>query len=81
MLISWTANSMCVSPMKFLCGDMTYLWTGKRWAYLAVVIDLFARKPIGWALSLSPYSALTGKALTMAFELRGMPSGLMFHSD
>jgi len=68
-------------PNQVWCGDVTYLWTGKRWAYLAVVIDLFARKPIGWALSLSPDSALTGKALTVAFERRGMPDGLMFHSD
>ncbi|EJD6501575.1 hypothetical protein M0L11_RS21205 [Providencia rettgeri] len=46
---------------------MTYIWTGKRWAYLAVVLDLFARKPVGWALS--TYPAL--KALQMAWEMRG----------
>jgi putative transposase len=49
--------------------------------YLAVVIDLFARKPIGWAMSVSPDSKLTGKALSMAFESRGKPKGVMFHSD
>jgi len=49
--------------------------------YLAVVIDLFARKPIGWAMSLSPDSKLTGKALSMAYESRGNPKGIMFHSD
>ncbi|GHM46456.1 hypothetical protein ECZU48_47890 [Escherichia coli] len=42
---------------------MTYIWTGKRWAYLAVVLDLFARKPVGWAMSFSPDSRLTMKAL------------------
>ncbi|GEM_PF-2530044 len=62
-------------------GDITYLWSGKRWAYLAVVMDLFARKPVGWALSLSPDSALVKKALTLAFESRGKPKGVMFHSD
>jgi putative transposase len=36
---------------------------------LAVVIDLYARKPVGWALSLSPDSQLTAKALTRAVEL------------
>ncbi|HDT3000346.1 TPA: hypothetical protein QHL53_002599 [Proteus mirabilis] len=36
--------------------------------YLAVVMDLFARKPIGWAMSFSPDSQLTEKALSMAFE-------------
>lgn len=68
-------------PNQVWCGDVTYIWTGKRWAYLAVVLDLFSRKPVGWALSLSPDSELTGKALTMAFESRGRPSGVMFHSD
>ncbi len=60
---------------------MTYIWAGNRWAYLAVVIDLFARKPIGWAMSLSPDSELTSKALKMAYEHRGKPRGVMFHSD
>ncbi|MCE9688682.1 DDE-type integrase/transposase/recombinase, partial [Shewanella sp. AS16] len=36
-------------PNQVWCGDVTYIWTGARWAYLAVVIDLFARKAIGWA--------------------------------
>ena len=68
-------------PNQIWCGDVTYVWTGNRWAYLAVVIDLFARKAIGWSMSFSPDSALTGKALSMAFESRGKPKGLMFHSD
>lgn len=62
-------------------GDITYIWTGTRWAYLAVVLDLFARKPVGWALSLSPDTALVKKALTMAYESRSEPEGVMFHSD
>jgi len=68
-------------PNKIWCGDVTYVWIGTRWAYLAVVLDLFSRKPIGWAMSLSPDSELTSKALTMAFESRGKPKGVMFHSD
>ncbi|WP_148127615.1 IS3 family transposase, partial [Candidatus Erwinia dacicola] len=62
-------------------GDVTYIWTGKCWAYLAVVLDLFARKPVGWAMSTSPDSALTVKALQMAWELRGKPTDVAFHSD
>ena len=46
-------------PNQVWCGDVTYIWTGKRWAYLAVVLDLFARKPVGWAMSFSPDSRLT----------------------
>ncbi|MEX1671003.1 IS3 family transposase [Zhongshania guokunii] len=68
-------------PNQVWCGDVTYIWSGQRWAYLAVVIDLYARKPIGWAMSLSPDSVLTGQALSMAFEARGRPKGVMFHSD
>ena len=69
------------APNQVWCGDVTYVWTGARWAYLAVVLDLFARKPVGWAMSLSPDSELTCKALMMAFEARGRPKGLLFHSD
>ncbi len=55
-------------PNQVWCGDVTYIWTGKRWAYLAVVLDLFARKPVDWAMSFSPDSRLTMKALEMAWE-------------
>lgn len=68
-------------PNHVWCGDVTYIWIGNRWAYLAVVIDLYARKPVGWSMSLSPDSQLTKKALTMAYEARGQPKGLMYHSD
>jgi transposase InsO family protein len=47
------------NPNQIWCGDVTYIWIGKRWAYLAIVLDLFSRKPIGWAFSLSPDSQLT----------------------
>ncbi|AJQ94196.1 transposase [Gynuella sunshinyii YC6258] len=69
------------APNQVWCGDVTYIWTGKRWAYLAVVLDLYARKPVGWAMSHSPNSRLTKAALQMAFEMRGKPEGLLFHSD
>ncbi len=68
-------------PNQVWCGDVTYIWTGKRWAYLAVVLDLFARKPVGWAMSFSPDSRLTMKALEMAWETRGKPGGVNVHSD
>ncbi|WP_421865984.1 IS3 family transposase [Motiliproteus sp.] len=68
-------------PNQVWCGDITYVWTGERWAYLAVVLDLYARRPVGWALSLKADSKLTSKALMMAYESRGRPKDLMFHSD
>ena len=70
-----------LKPNNVWCGDVTYVWAGNRWTYLAVVMDLFSRKIIGSAMSNSPDSNLTGKALTMAFESRGKPKNLMFHSD
>jgi putative transposase len=63
------------------CGDVKYIWIGKRWVYLAIVLDLFSRKPIGWAFSLSPDSQLTSKALTNVYESRGRPKGVTFRSD
>jgi len=68
-------------PNQVWCGDVTYVWVGNRWLYLAVVLDLFARKVIGWAVSKSPDSTLTGNALSMAFTVRKQPKGVMFHSD
>jgi putative transposase len=69
------------SPNEVWCGDVTYIWQGNRWCYLAVVMDLFSRKIIGWAMSQSPDTALTAKALSMTFESRGRSKGVMFHSD
>jgi putative transposase len=69
------------APNQAWCGDVTYIWTGNRWAYLAVVLDIFARKPVGWAMSFSPDSDLTIRALKMAIAMRGVTKGLIFHSD
>jgi len=53
-------------PDQVWYGDVTYIWAGKGWDYLAVVLDLFARKPVGWMISASPDSDLTIKALQRA---------------
>ena len=68
-------------PNQVWCGDVTYIWTGRHWSYLAVVLDLYARKPVGWSLSKSPNSQLTAKALSNAYEARGKPQNVLFHSD
>ncbi|WP_155732517.1 IS3 family transposase [Pseudoalteromonas luteoviolacea] len=68
-------------PNQVWCGDITYIWTGQKWAYLAVVIDLYARRVVSWAMSDKPDAALAVKALDRAYEQRGRPRGLMFHSD
>ncbi len=66
------------APNQVWCGDVTYIWTGTQWAYLAVVLDLFARKPVGWAMSLSPDSELTSKALMVALRPEADPRGYCF---
>ena len=63
------------------CGDITYIWAGSRWCYLATVMDLYRRRVVGWALSHRPDAELAARALDMAYELRGQPPGLLFHSD
>jgi len=69
------------APNQVWCGDITYIWAGSRWHYLAVVLDLFTRRVVGWAFSERPDAALVVKALDMAFEQRGRPKGVLFHSD
>lgn len=58
------------APNIVWCGDVIYIWTVKRWTYLAMVMDINARKPVGCAMSLSPNSELTSNALKMAYKRR-----------
>jgi putative transposase len=69
------------APNRVWCGDITYIWAQGRWYYLAVVLDLFSRRVVGWALSSQPNAELVIKALDMAYEQRGRPQNVMFHSD
>lgn len=68
-------------PNQVWCGDVTYVWAGTCWLYLAVILDLYTRRVVGWACSKHPDSELTAKALMMAYESRGQPKGVLFHSD
>ncbi|GAA3899108.1 IS3 family transposase [Halomonas cibimaris] len=68
-------------PDRAWCGDITYIWTGQQWSYLAVVMDLYARRVVGWAMSRHPDASLVIKALDHAWISRGKPDGVMFHSD
>ena len=68
-------------PDQVWCGDITYIWAGSRWIYLAVVLDLFTRRVVGWSLSDRADATLVVKALEMAYLQRGKPHGVMFHSD
>ena len=68
-------------PNQVWCGDITYVWADNKWIYLAVIIDLFARRVVGWALSERADTSLVIKALDRAYEHRGRPQKVLFHSD
>ncbi len=70
-----------LAPNLVWCCDITYICAQGKWHYLAVVMDLFARRVVGWALSGEPDADLVIKALDMAYEQRGKPQGLLFYSD
>ncbi len=61
--------------------DMTYLWTAQGWLYLAVVIDLFSRRVVGWSMSERIDRKLALDALRMALAQRRPQPGLIHHSD
>ena len=62
-------------------ADITYIRLETEFVYLAVVIDAFSRRVIGWALDRTIEDDLTLAALRMALELRRPPAGLVHHSD
>jgi len=61
--------------------DITYISTQKGWLYLAVVLDLFSRRIVGWAMSGRMTTQLVVDALQMAVQQRQPPKGLLHHSD
>ena len=65
---------------KWAC-DITYLWTKEGWLYLAVVIDLYSRFVVGWAMSERMTADLACEALMMALWRRKMPEAVIVHSD
>lgn len=68
-------------PNQVWATDITYLWTQQGWVYLAVVIDLYSRRVVGWAMDRRMQKALVIRALMMAVNLRNPAPGLLHHSD
>ena len=68
-------------PDQAYVSDITYIWTQEGWLYLAVVIDLFSRKVVGWSMSSRMNAQLVCDALTMALWQRKPKAGLIHHSD
>ena len=69
------------APNKLWTTDITYLWTMEGWMYLAVVLDLFSRQVVGWAMDKHMKVQLTLDALAMAYWRRKPEPGLIHHSD
>ena len=69
------------APNRVWAGDLTYVWTEAGWLYLAVVLDLYSRAVIGWAMGPRLTADLAQAALTMALWRRQPATGLLHHSD
>lgn len=69
------------TPNCVWVGDITYIWTSEGWLYLAVVIDLYSRRIVGWSMHNSISRHLVMDALVMAIWRRKPSRGLIFHSD
>jgi len=70
-----------VGPNRKWVADFTYLWTTEGWLYVAVVLDLFSRKVVGWSMNANMGAQLVIDALVMAIWRRGRPTELLHHSD
>jgi len=68
-------------PNRAWVSDITYLWTRQGWMYLAIIVDLYSRKVVGWSLAERMTAALVCNALDAAVRLRRPEPGLIFHSD
>lgn len=69
------------APNQKWVGDITYIWTEEGWLYLAVVIDLFSRKAVGWSIQSRMTAELVCNALQMAIRRRGKAAGTLCHFD
>ena len=68
-------------PNQKWVADFTYLWTAEGWLYVAVVLDLYSRRIVGWSMSQEMTSQMVTDALMMAVWRRGRSDALVHHSD
>jgi putative transposase len=68
-------------PNRLWAGDLTYIATGEGWLYLAILMDLYSRRVIGWAMDARLTAELTIRALNMAVHRRSIGAGLIHHTD
>lgn len=70
-----------MAPNQSWTTDITYVWTLEGWVYVAVVMDLYSRQIIGWAIEDHMRTSLCTNALNMAYGRRKPSKGLLHHSD
>jgi putative transposase len=70
-----------VAPNQVWADDVTYLRTGEGWMYLAIVMDLYSRRIVGWHIDKRMTTDLVSKAMMKAYHLRQPAKGLVFHLD
>lgn len=68
-------------PNSVWTSDITYIWTLEGFVYLAVILDVYSRYVVGWALRKDQDAALVLSAFSMAIKRRGAPKNFIFHSD
>ena len=64
-----------------LCADITYIWTGEGWLYLACVLDLYSRRIVGWSMGSRISKELVINAFKMAMQHRNPSANFVMHSD
>lgn len=74
-------NFAVEAPDRAWVGDMTYIWTAEGWLYLAVILDLYSRKVVGWSMGERLSTKLATDALEMAITRRRPAAGLLHHTD
>jgi putative transposase len=71
----------CEKANEKWAGDITYLWTDEGWLYLAMVLDLFSRRVIGWSMNHRMTKELACDAMQMAINQRDDFAGVIMHTD
>lgn len=74
-------NFTTARPNQVWASDVTYLWTHEGWLYLAITLDLYSRRVVGWSMSERLTSELVLDCLDAALTQRGASAGLIHHSD
>jgi transposase InsO family protein len=75
------AGVQIVRPNHVWAGDLTAVPTRAGWLYVAVMLDLYSRRVVGWAMSAKPDQHIVARALTMALTHRRPSPGLLHHTD